>query len=171
MNKNLCIRRAIKRNRFGAERRAEWGRIHQPGDPDKAEDRLGPTVLSRQPPAQRKEGSSRARAYPPPISAGSSNCCREIYSTYTYARANARAEGLYRSAAVIVVAALFSRRNRLYDITLSVEARDIRFMRARRCTSVLYPTSASHPEYAIFQQRIFSFPFLTHSFFLYLFFF
>lgn len=31
MNKNLCIRKAIKRNRFGAEKRAaaEWGRIHQ----------------------------------------------------------------------------------------------------------------------------------------------
>lgn len=56
---------------------------------------------------------------------------------------------------VVVPAALPPERNRLYDITLPVEARDIRFMRPC-CTFVLYPFRASLRN-AIFQ-RGFSFP-------------
>lgn len=45
--------------------------------------------------------------------------------THSHGQTRARMEGLYRSTAL----SLFGRRNRLYDITLPVEARDIRFIR------------------------------------------
>lgn len=91
MNKNLCIRRAIKRNRFGAERDSRMGpeSISRSGSPDKA--RGIASFGSQRPPPRIRRRILPLSRISPPIGAGSSlNCCREIYSTYTSALANAR---------------------------------------------------------------------------------
>lgn len=57
--------------------------------------------------------------------------------THSHGQTRARMEGLYRSTAL----SLFGRRNRLYDITLPVEARDIRFVRPLHLRPVSYCAS------------------------------
>lgn len=100
------------------------------------------------------------------------NCCRGIYFTYTYAWANTRVrKGLASSSSPLFLPLIFFSpspwRNRLYDITLPEEARDIRFMHPLHFPSLCIVTlSPSMP----FPGLFFFPPFFSFSFFSFLFF-
>lgn len=176
MNKNLCIRRAIKRNRFGAERGAEWGRIHQPGDPDKAGDRLGPTVLPAQSPC------SRSRAHLPPRSKEG----RKERSSRARIRRRFERDRRIVAAKFIPLTHTHGQTRAQKGFTIlppslpPFSPSEIGFTILRcpwkpgtsglcaRCTSVLYPTGVSHPS---MPSSCGSFFFLSPSFFLFFFFF
>lgn len=155
MNKNLCIRRAIKRNRFGAERVAEWGRIHQPRDPDKAEDRLGPTVLPRHPRARalprRKEGSSRARIRRRFQRDRRIVAAKFIPLTHTHGQARAQ------KGFTVLPSPLQPFSPGEIGFTILRCPWKLRTSGlCARCTSVLYPTGASHPSCHLSTAQFFS---------------
>lgn len=137
MNKNLCIRRAIKRNRFGAQRDGRMG--PNPSDqlrsPIKQGDRrLGPVDPAA---ARPVEESFRADIRRLERDRRRIVAAKFIPLTHSHGQTRARMEGLYRPAAL----SLFGRRNRLYDITLPVEAWDIRFIRPLHHRPVFYCAS------------------------------
>lgn len=126
MNKNLCIRRAIKWNRFGTERDSRIGPNPSAGrDPDKA--RIVVWVSGTV--AHRRRILSRESADWSGIVV--ELLLRNLFHLHIRMSKHAHVERLYHSAATAAAALFLSgQRNRLYDITLPVEARDIRFIRS-----------------------------------------
>lgn len=156
LNKNLCIRKAIKRNRFGARMGPNPSGSLDPPPSSLLPSDKGGIVWWVRACTEGRGGEGRgvcARVYPGRFEPGLSNCCREIYSTYTYTRiqgGRGGGEGAYtwkRGGGKGVRGpepppSSFLHRNRLYDITpAGGEARDIRFMRPRR--AFLYPSPSS----------------------------
>lgn len=152
MNKNLCIRRAIKRDRFGAE----WGRIHQPRDPDKAGIVWVPRSSRTLSAHRREKEGILSRVSAADLSGIVELLPRNLFHLHIRMGKHAPAEGLYRPAAIaaiVAAVALHPERNRLYDITLPVEARDIRFMRPLHLR--LGSPRASHPSMPSFSNAFF----------------
>lgn len=158
MNKNLCIRRAIKRNRFGAQRDDRMGPnpSAQLRSPIKQRIVVWVPWTTPSPSSHPVEESFRADIRRLERDRLGIVAAKFIPLTHPHRQTQTRMEGLYRPAALFL-----STGDEIGFTILRCPWKPGTSGLYVRCTSVLYPT-ALRLEYAIFQ-RGFSFLFFFFS--------